>query len=81
MELEIIVEIPKILSSLKILDFKSFDNYIIALDKLKYLKNIFQLSSFEKAEKDKAQLSIEQITTILYMDALASIPGFKHTHS
>ena len=80
-KLEMIVEIPKIFEDLKSIRFENFDNYITALNKIKYLKNIFQISSFNEKQREAVQISIEQITTILYMDALANIPGFKPLRS
>ena len=76
-KLNIMVEIPKVLASLRVIDLTNSDNYIIALNHLLFLKKVSQLSSLEADLKLSFQLSIEQLTTVLYMNALAHISEFK----
>ncbi len=69
--------IPEILNKIKHLNLKDLKNYITSFEHLFYLKNVFHDSNASNDDKERAQLSIEQIATVLYMDALTKIPTLK----
>lgn len=70
-------KIAGIIENLKKLDLENLKNYNNALNELLSLKKIVQSSNLESKENSRGELSLQQMTTVLYMNALANIPIFK----